>query len=67
MMKSIAICPCCFDAMLHHIGSGKEYWFCRNCWQEMPNLALLEPNKHPMYSKPGNLSIGSFEVNSTQR
>ena len=44
--------------MLHHINSQKEYWFCRNCWQEMPNLAYLEQNNYRQSNKPVNLSIG---------
>jgi ribosomal protein L37AE/L43A len=31
-------CPCCSHTMLRHIRSNQVYWFCRNCWQEMPNF-----------------------------
>ncbi|WP_456057577.1 hypothetical protein [Aerosakkonema funiforme] len=31
-------CPCCSHTMLRHIRSNEVYWFCRNCWQEMPNF-----------------------------
>ena len=31
-------CPCCSQSMLRHIRSNEVYWFCRNCWQEMPNF-----------------------------
>lgn len=31
-------CPCCSHTMLRHIRSNQVYWFCRNCWQEMPNI-----------------------------
>lgn len=31
-------CPCCSHTMLRHIRSNQIYWFCRNCWQEMPNF-----------------------------
>ncbi|HEY9697806.1 MAG TPA: hypothetical protein V6D10_11115 [Trichocoleus sp.] len=24
--------------MLRHIQHQRIYWFCRNCWQEMPNF-----------------------------
>ncbi|XWK91292.1 MAG: hypothetical protein U7127_14955 [Phormidium sp.] len=34
-------CPCCSHTMLRHIRSNQVYWFCRNCWQEMPNIELL--------------------------
>ncbi|WP_341530886.1 hypothetical protein WKK05_17400 [Nostoc sp. UHCC 0302] len=29
-------CPCCSGLLLQHIRSGETYWFCRECWQEMP-------------------------------
>nr|WP_013334642.1 hypothetical protein [Gloeothece verrucosa]ADN17892.1 hypothetical protein Cyan7822_6045 [Gloeothece verrucosa PCC 7822] len=31
-------CPCCSHIMLRHIRNHQLYWFCRNCWQEMPLL-----------------------------
>ncbi len=31
-------CPCCSNPMLRHFRLHKTYWFCRQCWQEMPNL-----------------------------
>ncbi|MBE9228454.1 hypothetical protein IQ264_23840 [Phormidium sp. LEGE 05292] len=34
-------CPCCSHTMLRHIRSNQVYWFCRNCWQEMPNFEQL--------------------------
>ena len=39
-MKVIANCPCCSSPMLHHLRHNREYWFCRNCWQEMPVFSL---------------------------
>nr|WP_084226917.1 hypothetical protein [Nostoc sp. KVJ20] len=32
-------CPCCSNQMLRHIRLQETYWFCRHCWQEMPNLS----------------------------
>lgn len=29
-------CPCCSGRLLAHVRSSQVYWFCRNCWQEMP-------------------------------
>ncbi|MDX2228285.1 MAG: hypothetical protein NW220_01515 [Leptolyngbyaceae cyanobacterium bins.349] len=29
-------CPCCSTPMLRHIRQQQVYWFCRECWQEMP-------------------------------
>lgn len=31
-------CPCCSQIMLRHVRQHQVYWFCRNCWQEMPLL-----------------------------
>lgn len=35
-------CPCCSDVLLQHIRihEHETYWFCRNCWQEMPVLGI---------------------------
>ncbi|BAT53452.1 hypothetical protein NOS3756_24120 [Nostoc sp. NIES-3756] len=38
----MANCPCCSNQMLVHTRTQKTYWFCRSCWQEMPNLSLEE-------------------------
>ena len=35
-MNVSALCPCCSDKLIHHIGHHRDYWFCRGCWQEMP-------------------------------
>ncbi|MFB2771017.1 hypothetical protein ACE1AT_17250 [Pelatocladus sp. BLCC-F211] len=29
-------CLCCSHRLLQHIRNNRVYWFCRNCWQEMP-------------------------------
>lgn len=29
-------CPCCSNQMLRHVRQSQVYWFCRQCWQEMP-------------------------------
>ncbi|MGI0483959.1 hypothetical protein ACN4EK_00910 [Pantanalinema rosaneae CENA516] len=26
--------------MLRHVRANQTYWFCRHCWQEMPNSIL---------------------------
>ncbi|MBL1175286.1 MAG: hypothetical protein FWK01_09190 [Pantanalinema sp. GBBB05] len=36
----MANCPCCSNQMLRHIRANQTYWFCRHCWQEMPNSLL---------------------------
>ena len=32
-------CPLCESKLLAHIRDQHLYWFCRHCWQEIPNLA----------------------------
>jgi hypothetical protein len=33
--------------MLRHIRHDRTYWFCRNCWQEMPDLtSVLKANTY---------------------
>ncbi|MUG96292.1 hypothetical protein F7734_29720 [Scytonema sp. UIC 10036] len=31
-------CPCCSNQLLRHIRKNQVSWFCRSCWQEMPEL-----------------------------
>jgi len=31
-------CPCCSRQLLRHIRQNQIHWFCRSCWQSMPNL-----------------------------
>lgn len=46
-MKLSARCPCCSNIMLHYLSNRREYWFCRTCWQEMPNLKnISQKNKY---------------------
>lgn len=44
--------------MLHHFGDHREYWFCRNCWQEMPNLETAKEKQYQQSKKILNLSFG---------
>ncbi len=44
-MNIITICPCCSSPMIHYLHPHREAWFCRSCWQEMPNLSA----KHSHY------------------
>ncbi|MFB2921503.1 hypothetical protein ACE1CB_23940 [Aerosakkonema sp. BLCC-F2] len=37
-------CPCCSYQMVRHVRRHQTDWFCRHCWQEMPNLCA-EQNK----------------------
>ncbi len=44
--------------MLHYINKGRDYWFCRNCWQEMPDFHSLEKLDCNGKNRIVNLSIG---------
>lgn len=47
--------------MLHHFSNCREYWFCRNCWQEMPNLEGIKLNKDHRLNQIVKLSSGSLK------
>ncbi len=43
--------------MLHHIGHHQDYWFCRSCWQPMPDFGAV-PNSRSIRSEQiANLSL----------
>ncbi len=31
--------PCCSASLLQHVRGCEIYWFCRQCYAEMPNLS----------------------------
>jgi hypothetical protein len=35
------LCPCCSQRLLLHISFKRNYWFCTQCHQEMPDLNNL--------------------------
>lgn len=37
-------CPCCSNTLLRHIRSTGVYWFCKHCYQEMPNCDRVLSN-----------------------
>ncbi|WP_071592898.1 hypothetical protein [Pleurocapsa sp. PCC 7319] len=45
-MNVSTVCPCCSSPMLHYLDHNREYWFCRNCWQEMPDLKHTKAKKY---------------------
>jgi hypothetical protein len=58
-MTLLTLCPCCSNNLLHHIGNHRDYWFCRTCWQEMPNLeTTVEAKNSHRQNRIINLSIG---------
>ena len=44
--------------MLHHIGHHRDYWFCRSCWQIMPNLGQVKNITSIRQERIVNLSPG---------
>ncbi|MBW4612674.1 MAG: hypothetical protein KME21_05225 [Desmonostoc vinosum HA7617-LM4] len=38
-------CPCCSNILLQHTRGSETYWFCRNCWQEMPVFSWNKSNQ----------------------
>jgi len=40
----MATCPSCSDIMTRHLYHGKIYWFCRNCWQRLPEPYMEQVN-----------------------
>ena len=56
-------CPCCSNPMLHHLGDRREYWFCRECWQEMPDLAEVRRKSDFSQHKIVNLSSSLKTLN----
>ncbi len=57
------ICPCCSNSLLHHIGSHREYWFCRHCWSEMPIIELNQEVKQQQLVPIVNLSTSFSKFN----
>lgn len=38
------ICICCHTQLLQHLKQSRSYWFCPNCYQEMPALLTVIKN-----------------------
>lgn len=49
--------------MVHHLNHHREYWFCRSCWQEMPDLSSIKEKDSHIKNRLVNLSISSVKVN----
>ena len=43
-------CSCCSNQMLRLVRQSQVYWFCRQCWQEMPvyNLSVSTLNRYDL-------------------
>ncbi|MEL6580140.1 MAG: hypothetical protein AAFQ14_10325 [Cyanobacteria bacterium J06621_12] len=50
-MSILVVCPCCNSTLLHHFRDRREYWFCRQCWQEMPDLNNLKLDSQGLHKK----------------
>ena len=44
--------------MLRHFRNHRTYWFCRHCWQEMPNLTVFLKNNYSQKYQSNKFSIG---------
>lgn len=64
-MSLLTLCPCCSDRMVRYIGNHKDYWFCRHCWQEMPNLEMIERQHSERSNQIVNLSVGLDKLKTT--
>ena len=62
-MNIPTVCPCCSNPMLHCLDHNREYWFCRNCWQEMPDLMSTMGKKCQQHNKQMNFSIRLSKFN----
>ncbi|GAB4523499.1 MAG: hypothetical protein Tsb0014_01100 [Pleurocapsa sp.] len=63
-MSNAAICPCCSNKLLHHVGHHRDYWFCRSCWQEMPVLEIKQEEETKTVTPIVNLSVVLNSLNS---
>ena len=62
IMNVLTICPCCSTPMLRHLDRRREYWFCRHCWQEMPDLDNAYQKAH-RFSRAIDLSPNLSKLN----
>lgn len=51
-------CPCCSHTLLRHARSGEVYWFCRYCYEEMPNLLTTDPTWIKSTTFLGSTTVG---------
>lgn len=57
-MIIFTICPCCSHRMLRHIRHDSMYWFCRSCWQEMPDFTSTLSTRRQLESLLNTKSSG---------
>lgn len=59
--RYIATCPCCSNKLLRHVRHGYIYWFCHNCWVEMPATLIHSVRLNPV-SEAANLSVSKVDL-----
>jgi ribosomal protein L37AE/L43A len=59
-----SVCSCCSNTLLRHIRSGKIYWFCSHCHQEMPDYTTLASQAKNQATAPRYLSAKSNVYNN---
>ena len=60
-------CPCCTNLMLRHIRNHEVYWFCRHCWQVMPNWNTDQSLSLINFNQDLSLSQHWFQPDSIAR
>ena len=53
--------------MLRHFRRHKVYWFCRSCWQEMPDLLIITNNEHSWKDRPISHSVDFKKLSNPKR
>ena len=48
--------------MLRHIRQSEVYWFCRECWQEMPVYNLSVSSLHKYGSSPSRDLVTELKI-----
>ncbi|PZV12013.1 MAG: hypothetical protein DCF22_13195 [Leptolyngbya sp.] len=56
----MTLCPCCAHLLLRHIRRQQVYWFCRQCWQEMPALIETPPMVPAAPALPASVRLFPF-------
>ncbi len=52
--------------MLHHVSNHRDYWFCRRCWSEMPDISEVKTTSScDRQSQLVNLSVGLKKFKKT--
>jgi hypothetical protein len=60
-------CSCCNDLLLRHIRRGQVAWFCRTCWQYMPDLESIVGLQHKPVTKHLKKSLKVLQSNSAMK